>query len=332
MKKITIAMLVIALGFSFLQINSDIGICQDTGGRIIYVDDDGNKDYNSITQAINNASNGDTIYVYNGIYAGYFYINISISLIGESKENTNICYLQNQSIYKSLIVILADNVTISNFTIKNNLLPIINPTYSPPSPWIYDYGNGIEVLSNNNIISGNILRNNGGYGILLNHSQNTIISKNNLTEQTKACIYFKNSSNNLIINNMIINNERGIIFHIKSINNTLYHNNFINNTYYHVYCESNNLFFNTNLKQGNYWDDYNGTDKNNNAIGDKPYPISSGDVQDFFPLMNPYYGRLTLKEYYVKLDALFNMLIIGIVIAIIVSIPIAYVWYKKTRL
>lgn len=331
MKKITILILIIALGISFLQTNSNIGICQKTEGKIIYVDDDGNKDYTSIIEALNNASDGDEIYVYSGIYAGYFFINKSISLIGENKENTNICCLPNQSISKSLIVILADNVTISNFTIKNSLLPTIDTTDFLLPTWIYDYGIGIEVLSNNNILSGNIIKNNSGYGILLNNSQNTKISNNTLTQHTQSCIYLKNSSNNSIINNTIIKNERGIIF-IKSTNNTLYYNNFINNTYYHVYCESNNLFYNKNLEQGNYWDNYNGTDRNNNAIGDTPYQISGGNIQDPYPLMSPYLGRLTLKEYYVDLDALFNMLIIGVVIAIIVSIPIAYVWYKKTRL
>lgn len=332
MKKITIMILIIVLGISFLQINPKNGICQKTEGRIIYVDDDGNKDFSSINEALNNASDGDEIYVYNGVYAGYFFINKSISLIGENKENTNICHLPNQSISKSLIVILADNVIISNFTIKNNLLPTIDTTDILPPTWIYDYGIGIEVLSNNNILSENIIKNNSGYGIFLNHSQNTKISNNYLTQHKQSCIYLKNSSNNLIINNTIINNERGIIFHIKSTNNTLYYNNFINNTYYHVYCESNNLFYNKNLEQGNYWDNYNGTDKNNNAIGDTPYQISGGNIQDPYPLMSPYLGRLTLKEYYVDSDALFNMLIIGVVIAILVSIPIAYIWYKKTRL
>jgi len=332
MKKITIIILTIALGISFLQINTNNGICQKTQGRIIYVDDDGNKDYSSINEALNNASDGDEIFVYSGIYAGYFFINKSISLIGENNENTNICLLPNQSISKSLIAILADNVTISNFTIKNNILPTIDTTETLPPTWIYDYGIGIEVLSNNNILSGNNIKNNSGYGIFLNNSQNTKIYNNNLTQHTQSCIYLKNSSNNLIINNTIINNKRGIIFHIKSTNNTLYYNNFINNTYYHVYCESNNLFYNKNLEQGNYWDDYNGTDKNNNAIGDTPYQISGGNIQDLYPLISPYLGRLTLKEYYVDIDALFNMLIIGVVIAMVVSIPIAYIWYKKTRL
>lgn len=332
MKKITIFILTIALVISFLQINPSNGICQKIEGKIIYVDDDGNKDYSSINEALTNASDGDEIYVYSGIYAGYFFINKSISLIGENKENTNICLLPNQSISRSLIAILADNVTISNFTIKNNISPTIDTNETLPPAGIYDSGIGIEVLSNNNIISGNIIKNNSRYGILLNHSQNTKISNNILTQHTQYCIYLKNSSNNLIINNAIINNERGIVFHIKSTNNTLYYNNFINNTHYHVYCESNNLFYNKNSEQGNYWDNYNGTDKNNNAIGDIPYQIIGGNIQDPYPLMSPYIGRLTLKEYYVDLDALFNMLIIGVVIAIVFSIPIAYIWYKKTRL
>jgi nitrous oxidase accessory protein NosD len=42
-----------------------------------------------------------------------------------------------------------------------------------------------------------------------------------------------------------------------------------------------------NGEEGNYWEDYNGTDANNDGIGDTPYVIDDNNV-DNYPLMYPY--------------------------------------------
>ncbi len=42
-----------------------------------------------------------------------------------------------------------------------------------------------------------------------------------------------------------------------------------------------NNWYNAALEEGNYYDDYEGTDADEDGIGDVPYNISAGDNQDF---------------------------------------------------
>ena len=58
-------------------------------GDTIYVDDDGGADYINISDAVEAAENGDTIFVYNGVYyENELIIEKSITLEGENKDNT----------------------------------------------------------------------------------------------------------------------------------------------------------------------------------------------------------------------------------------------------
>ena len=91
-------------------------------GATIYVDDSGGKDYTSIQAAIDNASKGDTIFVYNGIYHEQIIINKTINLTGENKNATIIDGINGTEEY--IIKLTADYINISNFTISNCSAPI----------------------------------------------------------------------------------------------------------------------------------------------------------------------------------------------------------------
>lgn len=138
--------------------------------NIIYVDDDGGSDYTTIQEAVDAANNGDTIYVYSGIYYENVIIRKTINLTGEDK-NTTIVDGCNDEI--NLIVhISADYVNLSGFTIQNS-----RDNY---------YCSGIVVNNSNyNSIYNNIITNCEDGIVIWNNSENNSIYHNNFINNTK---------------------------------------------------------------------------------------------------------------------------------------------------
>lgn len=102
-------------------IQSDNALNYINNGNILYVGGDGANNYTKIQDAINDAINGDTIFVYDDSSPYYenIVINKSINLIGENR-NTIICgndSSSNNSIGEKVISVEANFVNISNFTI-----------------------------------------------------------------------------------------------------------------------------------------------------------------------------------------------------------------------
>ena len=89
-------------------------------GNTLYVGGTGLGNYSFIQDAINNASDGDTVFVYNGVYNESLVINKSISLQGEDNESTIVTsyYYYPKYINKEIVCIKSDNVSFSNFNIK----------------------------------------------------------------------------------------------------------------------------------------------------------------------------------------------------------------------
>ena len=87
---------------------------QLSDGNTLYVGGSGLGNYSSIQDAIDNASDGDTVFVYNDSspYIGYLIVNKSISLIGEDRDSTVI------KEGRELVYITADYVNVTGFTIQ----------------------------------------------------------------------------------------------------------------------------------------------------------------------------------------------------------------------
>ena len=164
-----------------------------------------------IQDLIDDASDGDTIYIPSGIYYENIVINKSISLVGEDKNTTII----DGSYIGDVVNISADWVNISGFTIQKSGDGLVDA--------------GIDIRSNNNTIIGNIITLNNENGIYLAYSDYNIIKDNTITSNEDDGIDFDDSNYNIIEhNNIALNNDDGIYIEDSEFN-TIKANNVISN-------------------------------------------------------------------------------------------------------
>ncbi|MFX1500152.1 MAG: NosD domain-containing protein [Promethearchaeota archaeon] len=176
--------------------------------------------------------------------------------------NNNGTYNQNFGIYLSYI----SNSNILGNTANNN------------------NANGIDLESSeNNTISGNTVNNNNVIGIDLESSENNTISGNTANDNIEYGINLEdNCSTNTISGNTIRNNNLcGINISTSDCQENLFYNNIINNSI-NAFDNGNNYWNNSMI--GNSWSDYNGSDLNDDGIGDTPYSLNG--VIDYLPIFD----------------------------------------------
>ncbi len=296
-KLLAVGVIVLFLGVSVIPSTGTRDVKQvtmlTTSGNTLYVGGNGTGNYTRIQDAIDNTSDGDTVYVYNGTYYENVVVDKSIKIVG---ENRNITIIDGTGKENGTIKITSDNVQIIRFTIQNS----------------YESSDGAILVYNDYItIKDNIINENNGNGVFLYHSsyssitQNTIsnntdrgvevahlgsnnntISHNIIVDNSWHGIGLWHSDGNIINSNKIMRNNHGIKIR-NSNNNVVYHNDFIENVI-NAYDDGSNTWDDGYPSGGNYWDDYNGTDVDDDGIGDTPYNISGGDNRDRYPLMEPY--------------------------------------------
>ena len=235
----------------------------------IVVNASGGGDYTHIQWAIDNASEGDTVYVEGGMYRENVIVNKTINLVGASKENTTIDAGGNEF----AVIIVADFVNISGFkmingsywngygiaiyysnysTIKNNICS------SNRGAGIYLFASrnnnitdnicilgrytGISLINSySNTITKNICTSNNGYGISLSSSYNNIIV-NNICDLNAGGIESYRSEGNMISNNQCDLNINFGIYIYSGEDCIISGNNCSNNKYNYYFDDPENLF------------------------------------------------------------------------------------------
>ncbi|MBS3749511.1 MAG: right-handed parallel beta-helix repeat-containing protein [Candidatus Thermoplasmatota archaeon] len=190
-----ITLLLIGIGF-LPSINSqydNIEVQVLSSGNILYVGGTGPGNYSNIQGAIDDASQGNTVFVYNGIYYENIFINKSIEIKGKDKNKTII----DGGCEKDIINIISNNVVFSDFTIKN--------------AGGFKQDNAIQIHSSNVLIS-NCMLYRARNGILLKNSMETIID-NCIVHTTGNSIILENSSNIFIENSECCHSGIGITIH-----------------------------------------------------------------------------------------------------------------------
>ena len=194
-------------------------------GKTIYVDDDGDADYTRIQDAVDAASDGDTIYVYSGIYYENVKINKSIILQGEDKENTIVHGGGFGSGDGVILVKYSDNVEITGFAVRNSCpywpgsgIGLYNAEQCIVTDNIvYDCCIGIHAFITSDVtISKNTITN-SKFGIRIQKTKFSTITRNTM-QDNEIGMDLNAAYNNEIIENNFINNEKQVYFQIVILN------------------------------------------------------------------------------------------------------------------
>jgi len=255
-------------------------------GNWLYVGGSGEGNYTKIQDAIDNASDGDTIYVFNGIYYENVRVTKSIDLLG---ENQMLTFIDGQETGGHVVSILAADVTFYHFTIQNpggipnaaalyvnsdsnqiieNIVTCI-PHHGEEGIWLsqssgniisknsienHHYGIWLEDSTQNNL-SNNKVTTSWIWGIILGNSNNNMLYQNYITENNGG-IYLRDSSENMLFGNNITKNTRGVAL-VESVstssNNKILKNNFMKNKDFDASFELAKKSHAKNLWEENYW-------------------------------------------------------------------------------
>lgn len=195
----------------------------------LYVGGSGPSNYTTIQEAIDNSTNGDTIFVYNNTYNENIDTKLKkINLIGEDRDIT---IIDGQTSTPTVKIGTSD-VSISGFTILGTSPEAVVQVVSLgeniviSDNIIKDGGYGVDLLptTTKNDITGNLIQNNVYIGIRLVTSTYNTIDFNTIENNGDAGIDLSlGSTYNSILNNTIIDNgDAGIFIQgIASTDNTI---------------------------------------------------------------------------------------------------------------
>jgi len=251
---------------------------------LLYVDDDADPSWydethvHSLQEAVDNASSGASIFIFDGFYPSISYIEKTVRINGESIQGV---------VVSGTIRVFSDFTIIENMTIEDVMGE-------------GDYDASIYDGSSNSTFRHLRLLNNT-YGLYISEGAGGTILSDSYIQGNEYGVYIEYIPYNIIFNNHIINNNIGIFLEYSNFN-TIYNNYFDNPQNVNSTDEviGNNLW---NLlgtvpivniiggpnQGGNFWNDYSGVDTNADGIGDTPHMV-------YMDLYGTYFDEYPLTE------------------------------------
>ena len=221
-------------------------------GRIITVDQTDSGGYTTIQAALDAATSGDTIIIHRGTYYENLVINTSISLHGENQYTT---ILFGRDSMRPLIMVNADEITISNFTMQGlcagGIQDNANHTMLRNLTCL---GQRISITLHNgrdNTIWNTTLESSW---IQVINSDNNIVKGNTINNASSGVLIF--GDNNTISNNLFYHCYNGRVIDIQYGSNTDIHKNVFLNGSYGVFCASENITIQNNSFLGIWYGIY----------------------------------------------------------------------------
>jgi len=265
------------------DVPTNIGYSSMPSGPIMNADT--GDTYWSIQDAIDDASDDDTINVNSGTYNENILIDKPLTLQGVSSGGTSVGGPQpmatsNKPVIDAngghgILIYNTDTVTVTNLDIMN----------AWGSCAIYlDNSNGCTIDKNS--------VHNSGIGIASLYSDGNTISNNDVQNNGDIGIYLYQSDANTITLNNVRYNYNGIYLDSACLNNEIFQNNIIDSTNYQAYdAEKYSNFWNKPLPGGGnfyYPDAESMVDDNHDGVADDPYVMPPIGAQDDYPWMSEY--------------------------------------------
>jgi parallel beta-helix repeat protein len=271
--------------------------------------------HNSISENMltNNSGTGIALYDYSGnttvrenMVTGSHWRGIQLENSGNSNVSGNTV---TNSGWNAILLDRSGQSVVSGNTLTEGV-SLWNSGQSVVSGNTLTNSSGIGVDdSSNTVISGNTITNSSEIGIGVDDSSNCTVRGNTVTNSHLDGIGVVDSGNCTVNENTVTNCGLNGILLINSRQNTAHRNIVANSSEYGISLDeftSNCLLWDNHLAtnaegnaydangtnqwdngtHGNWYDDYTGSDLNQDGIGDSPYSIGGGLVEDRYPLMN----------------------------------------------
>ena len=155
----------------------------------------------------------------------------------------------------------------------------------------YHNRGGLAIMeTRNQIVRNNRAWGNSDHGIMLRTIQDSII-EGNVVAGNQRGFFIYDAEFNVIRDNLVVGNRVGVHLWAGSFHNEVEDNDFIGNQEQVRYVASRDELWGT--REGNYWSNYVGWDRDGNGIGDVPY--EANDVVDRLTWRLPA-GKLLLNS------------------------------------